>query len=188
MGVLTVDPFTNPDAFNLLNVGGTDNPGVFSLEAGCGNRPYKWDVKPVAGGQGATTTYQGFDVAKIKGKFKLWTSAQIAEFFAEYLPLLSYDATKTKPTPITIFHPSLFANDITSVVVQDIGPLTHEGGQLWTVTIEMLEFRPAPKQNTTTTPKSANPATKNAAGKPTVTDALDQAIEREMAIARKPLP
>jgi hypothetical protein len=185
VGVLVVDPLTNPDLYNHLNVGGVDNPGIFVLESDA-DRPYRWDVKNVAGAQGSTITYQGWDLAKPKGKFKFWLADQISEFYGSYLPLLSYDATKKAPKPVSVFHPVLFANDTINVVVDKIGQLTHEGQQLWSVAIELIEYRPAPKVNTTTTPKSADPGSSPA--KPTVNDALDEAIANELAIARKPLP
>jgi len=185
LGVLVVDPITNPDAYNKLSVGGVDNPGLFLLESD-GDRPYRWDVKNVAGGQGSTITYQGWDLAKPKGRFVFWTSEQIQEFYGSYLPLLAYDATKKAPKPIAVFHPVLFANDIISVVVDKIGQLTHEGQQRWSVSTDLIEYRPAPKVNTTTTPTSADPG--SSPNKPTVNDALDQAIANELAIAQKPLP
>lgn len=188
---LVFNPLRTPSLYDKLTVAGVDNPGVFVLVSG-GGRPYKWDRKNPAGAQGATSTYRGWDLSTgIKGKFLLWTEAQIDEFFEVYLPLLQYDANKQEPKPVDVFHPALAQNGIKAIQVDEVGTLVDEGSgkQLWSVTVEFSEFSPAPKKNATATPESAKTAPDGSKEtKPDVNDTLQREIEKELEMARRPVP
>jgi hypothetical protein len=174
--VLSASPIQSPGIYNKLVVTGRVCPGVFVLQGG-GARAYNWDKKKASGAQGATSTYRGWDPSDgIKGKFLVWTDPDIFELTDEFLPLLQYDATKTAPKPIQVYHPALALNQITAVTVDEIGPLTHEGKGLWSITVEMSEFRPPPRKNATSTPTAANTGT-GAEEQPEVLSAQDQEIE-----------
>jgi hypothetical protein len=184
---LVANPLRAPSAYDKLNIAGVDNPGLFQL-AGGGGRLYKWEVKDPSGGQGGFVTYRGWELSQgIKAKFVFWEAEQIDQFYESYLPLLQYDATKQAPKPVTVFHPVLDANNIQSIVVNEIGPLTHEDKQLWSVTIDMTEYGPPPKKNATSTPKGADAAGKASATKPSAQDAQDLEIQKLVEEANKPL-
>lgn len=185
-GVLFANPLVSPEQFDFLNVAGTISPGVCKLEGS--SRPYKWDIKDAPGTQGATETYRGWRPSEgIKFKFRFWTAAQIDEFFGTFLPLLQYDATKSNPKPINVLHPVLAANGITNLVTKEIGPLVDDGNQLWSVSVEFIEFRPGPKKNATSTPNSTNINSKPGTGsKPTAQDEQDKEIERLLKKAKEP--
>lgn len=186
-GVLFANPLTSPEQYDFLNVAGVISPGVFVLDGG--GRPYKWDVKDAAGTQGATETYRGLRPSEsIKGKFLFWQASQIDEFYNNFVGLLHYDATKKDPKPVDVLHPALAANGITSLITIDVGPLTHEDGkQLWSVTVEFKEYRPAKKKNVTKTPVNTvpfgPPSNLAGGGKPTAQDEQDREIERLLARA-----
>jgi hypothetical protein len=177
-GVLFANPLVSPEQFDFLNVAGTISPGVCKLEGS--SRPYKWDIKDAPGSQGASETYRGWRPSEgIKFKFRFWTAAQIDEFFGTFLPLLQYDATKSSPKPVNVLHPVLAANGITNLVTKEIGPLIDEGNQLWSVAVEFIEFRPAPKKNATSTPNGTNINTKPDTGsKPTAQEQQNETAER----------
>lgn len=185
-GILFANPLVSPEQFDFLNVAGTISPGVCKLEGS--SRPYKWDVKDAPGSQGATETYRGWRPSEgIKFKFLMWTAAQIDEFFGTFVPLLQYDATKSNPKPINVLHPVLAANGITNIVTKEIGPLVDSGSQLWSVTVEFIEYRPAPKKNATSTPTGTNSNSKPGTGnKPTAQDEQDKEIQRLLDKARQP--
>lgn len=186
--VLGANPLINPSAFDQLIAAGTGHAGIARLMSG-GNRPYKWDIKDPAGSEGSTSTYRGWKVSDgITFRFEFWQASQIDDFFANYLPLLQYDASKQNPKPVDVYHPVLAANGIFSITTDDIGPLTDVGNQLWTVTIKFNEFRPNKKKNATTTPKDSKTAGKNAAQKPTVEDEQDRQIAALLEQWKKPLP
>ena len=183
---LSANPLVNPAAYNFVTCAGVKSPGIFKLSGG--GRPYKWDIKDAAAAQGATETYLGWKISeRIEGRFEFWLPGQIDEFYATFLPVLKYDATKTAPQPIQIFHPALLANDISSVITVHVGPLTHDGGQLWVVEIEWAEYRPPPKKNVTTTPKGANANGDPNKKKPTAQDEQDRQIQELLNEAKKPI-
>lgn len=186
-----VNPLVAPDLWDKLQVAGVENPGLFVL-AGGGNRSYSWDVKEAQGGQGGFVTYKGWALSDgIKARFKFWTAAQIAAFYTGFMPLLQYDATKQEPKPVAVYHPALYANGITSVVVKDISPLTDEGAQLWYVEVELVEFAPPPKKNATSTPKGTSGNSGYAAGNeafPTVEDEQEAELRKLAEEAGIPFP
>lgn len=187
-GVLFANPFDSPEQYDFINVAGVISPGLFKLQGG--GRPYKWDTKDSAGTQGATQTYRGLRPSgNIKGKFCFWTKTQIDEFYNSFVGLLHYDATKANPKPIDVLHPVLAANGITSLITEEVGPLTHEDGkQMWTVEVEFSEYRPAAKKNATSTPTSTKTQGNNSKGsKPTVEDAQDIEIKKLLEKAKSPL-
>lgn len=187
MAALTANPLINPEAFDKITMAGEVNPGLFRLQGA--ERIYDWDVKDGPGSQGSVVTYRGWKPTDdLVFRFEAWTAAQI-DALASYVDRFRYDATKVSPKPVDVYHPILAANEIYSVIIKSIGPLTLEDKQLYSITIKAAEYRPPAKKNATTTPKASAGATGDkAAAKPSVKDAQDVEIERLMALARQPLP
>ncbi len=128
--VLAANPLSNPAALNVVVVGGIASRGIARVLDSVG-RPYDWDEKSSSGSQGATLTYRGWDLSKFKIRFEFWTAEQIDYFENTMLPALSYDANKTAPKPVTVYHPILAARDVNAAVVLSVGPLVDLGAQLW---------------------------------------------------------
>lgn len=183
-GILTVSPLENPAEYDRVVVAGITTGGI--VEVTGAERKFNWDVKKSAGSQGQTITYRGWDLAKPKLKFKFWRSDQIDTFYQQVIPALYYDAEKTSPQPVDIYHPKLFANQILWIVTESIGDLVDDGAQLWTVTIDALEYRKATSKNATATPSTANTAQNGAGTKPTVLDDQDREIQKLYEEFRKP--
>jgi len=184
---LPIGDGADTDAYNFIIVAGVRSPGVASWSGA--SRTYNWDVKQTSGSQGATETYRGWKVSEgIKFTLQMWEASQLTFFYSTFKPLLSYDATKKNPKPISIQHPILMANDIFNVVTINIGELVNAGKQLWTVELEFTEYRPPPKKNATSTPNGTQNTSPDKAGsKPTAQDAQDQELARLTAEFGKPL-
>jgi hypothetical protein len=184
VGVLTVSPLENAAAYDEITIAGVQlvqADGIVEVTGAA--RKYSWDAKQAPGSQGSTITYRSWQLAKPKLKFKFWQAAQINGFYQRFVPLLAYDATKTDPRPFQVYHPKLFANDIIYLVTEHLGDLEHEGAQLWTITVETLEYRQAKSVDATSTPESANTAGgadgDDSVTKPSVTRELRRLIEAE---------
>jgi hypothetical protein len=191
-GVLTISPLDDPSNYNKATIAGIDtaaisSPAMVVVVSGC-DRKYSWDTKKSAGSQGQTITYRGWDLAKPKIKFVMWTIEQQRAFYNQIVPVLSYDADKQAPKPFDIYHPLLFACEIYWLVTESIGALVDEGNQLWTVTVETLEYKQAKAKNATTTPEQANQNQNGSATKPTAADKQDVEIERLRNEWAKPTP
>ena len=189
-GVLTVSPLENPDEYNRITLAGfttsVEQNGV--IEVTGSERLFSWDQKKSAGSQGQTITYRGWGLAKPKLKFKFWTVQQILNFWTQLVPLMYYDAEKTAPKPYDAYHPKLLASEIIWLVTEKIGELEDIGNQLWSVTVETLEYRQAKAKNSTTTPEQANQNNGAGGTKPTVKDDQDREIEELRHLYNQPLP
>jgi hypothetical protein len=178
---LPSNPLVNPDDFNRVIIASSIiSPGLASLSGGA-ERPYNWDIRYAPGLQGAVIMYWGWKLSEsIKFTFKFWEAQQIADFYSTFLPALKYDVNKKRPTPVSIYHPVLAANDVVNVVTKSIGPLVDAGQQLWTCTVEFLEYRLPKRQNLAVTPDKVD--TK----KPTALDAQDREIAKLLVMAAQP--
>lgn len=138
---LTVKPIENPGAFDVLVAGGVTSPGLFKLGGGSAARKFKVDIRDPNGVQGAVITVRGWNATDgIKGTFYFWTDEQIAKFYSDFLPVFINAQTKN-PKPVEASHPALAANDITKILLKQYGDLKSEGGSLWTVDCEWVEWR-----------------------------------------------
>lgn len=189
-GVLTISPLDDPSNYNKATIAGIDTSAIATppmvVVVTNTDRKYSWDVKKSAGSQGQTITYRGWDLAKPKIKFVMWTIEQQRAFYNQIVPVLSYDAEKQAPKPFDIYHPLLFACEIYWLVTESIGALVDEGNQLWTVTVETLEYRQAKAKNATSTPEQANQNQNGSATKPTARDKQDEEIEKLRNLWNRP--
>lgn len=188
-GVLTVSPLSDPSNYDIITIAGittaVDTHGV--VEVTGAERKFSWDEKRSAGSQGQTITYRGWGLAKPKVKFKFWRDAQIRAFYEQLQGPMYYDAQKASPKPWDVYHPKLFASQIYWLVTDSIGELTQEQAQLWTITVETLEYRQATSKNATATPEQSNNNENGGQTKPTAQTKLEQEIEKEKALASLPV-
>lgn len=187
MAGIYANPFVDPGAYDFCVVSGVRSMGILKWNGS--GRAFVWDKKQGAGAQGATLTYRGWDLSDgIKFQFLMWTREQIEFCYNVFIPLLEYDATKANPKPVSIQHPVLMANNVFSVVTKNIGELTNAGQQLWTLDVDLSEYRPPAKKNATSTP-NGNATQKPLSGgsKPTAQDAQDAEIQRLLVEFQKPV-
>lgn len=151
-----IDPLANPRAWDVVRIGQVASPGV--CEVGEFKRAHEWDVKKGKGTFGSTTTFVGRPPAKGPVKFYLWDNGTLGtghNHFREwdaFRQLLKYDPTKKSVQAVDIYHPSLADIDIRSVVTESVGNIIHEGKGLYSITVELLEYFPAPKRSAVSTP------------------------------------
>lgn len=166
MPEFTIDPQVDPGSCDVIFAMGIQSPGVATLMSG-GGREYNWDIKQAAGVQGYIMTYRGWKAGEdIVFRFTFFENpasyvqgaiSQVQMFYQTWVPLFAIDARKFRPQPIEVYHPILFANDITAVVAKKIGPLQTDGQMRWWVDMTFLEFRP-PRIIPVATPIAAVPS------------------------------
>lgn len=190
MPALAANPILNPEAYDVVHFAGVSTAGCGVAQVTGAPRKYRLDVKDVAGAQGQTTTYQGWGATKgIQVKLLMWLPEHFAYFYSQIQPLVSIDASKTTPTQVQVYHPSLQVQGITQLLTEEVGQLTKEGQNgLWSVTLQFTEWRPAPRKNVASTPsgsgKSGTPAKE--AAKPDVNAKIRAARDAALAMARRP--
>lgn len=183
MPQFTVDPLASPGEFDVMVAAGQQSVGVCSIVRG-GSRKYNWDIKQAPGTQGYTLTYRGWKGGDpIVARFTFFEypdgpgyvngkPAMVHEFYTNWVPIWAIDARKAQritPIPglpqgvgasqvaVDVYHPILFANDITALVCEEIGPLQTDGKMSWWVEMTFLEFRP-PRIIKPETPQGATAA------------------------------
>lgn len=173
----SLDPITSPQVWDVVKIGAQTSPGVCELSS-FASKP-EWDVKRGKGVMGATITFVGRPPSKGSITFKLWTPAHFAQWDL-FRPAFKYDPTKKAVQAIDIYHPSLADIDLTSVVCEGIGAIKHEGGQLYTISVDLLEYFPPPKASAIGTPSGSTSAGKGTTPGKT-TDPVADAQQAEIA-------
>jgi hypothetical protein len=147
------NPLDSPQAWDVVVISGVTCPGI--VEMGEWKRQHDFDVKKGKGTVGGTVTFVQKPPAEGTIKFLLWTAEQFAAWDT-FLPLLKYDPTKKTVSAVDIYHPALDAIDVSSVVTTKIGNVVHEGKQLYSISVDFLEYFPPPNASAVSTPTQAN--------------------------------
>jgi hypothetical protein len=161
MSSATINPIEHPEFWDFAVIAGIQTPGLAGVSGF--NRPWKWDVKDARGSAGATETFQGGPPSKGKLTLRFWTAEQIDEWYTLQASLM-YEPGKRDAAPVRFLHPATFSLGIDKVVIEVIGQIERKGGGLYEVVLDLLEFRPPPKKDVSSTPKKGSAGT--ASGKP----------------------
>jgi hypothetical protein len=121
-----LDPIAFPNDWDYFTIGGVKSPGLAIVHEF--KRKHEFDVKKSKGVYGATITFVGRPPAQGRVQLKFWLTQHFVSW-AGFLPLLKYNPTKSAVQAVDIFYPSLGDIDITSVVCESIGNITHEGNK-----------------------------------------------------------
>src|SRR5262249_22088049 len=123
-------------------------------------REHEWDIKKGKGTLGGTVTFVGRPPAKGSIIFYLWTPAHFTAW-DKFRAILKFDPTKKTVQAVDIFHPSLADIEVKSVVTESIGNIVHEGQQLYSITVDFLEYFPPPKTPAIGTPTGSKSNSKS---------------------------
>ena len=157
------NPLITPfPAVNSFTLGQFPMPGKWTLLSA--DKEFGWQQQQGFGLSGAVVFPKGdpLVVAKFKGEF--WAASDYAIFLPirEQIlkkPLLSMGAGPLSlAAPLPVDHPELRAMGITQVVLLKTTPVIQEEGGLWTISLELLQYRPP--ANAPPKPKTVIPDTK----------------------------
>lgn len=176
-----VNPLENPQSWDEFIVGQAIGPGRCEVKGF--KRSNEWDLKKGKGTVGATATYVGKPPAKGTVTFYLWTKEHFTAWDI-FRKLLKYDPTKKSVQAIDIYYPSLADIDVNSVIVEDIGAIEHEGKQLYSIVLSLIEYFPSPKKSAVGTP-SGSTSTQAGTTPGTPPDPVADAQQREIAALLK---
>lgn len=150
----------NEELFNVIILAGTTSPGIVRLSGH--NRVTEWDVKKGIGIKGATTTIKSIPPISFTATFELfrdiYTGVDAFADWPAFQDLIESSLTGTKPKALSIYHPDLDRNKITSVVRAEIGGMLYDGKGGATVAVKFQEYRPPQKKSGTVI---AGPPAKN---------------------------
>lgn len=183
-----INPIDSAQDYDVCKIDGIENPGIIAPDGVTGfKRPTEWDVKKGKGTKGGTATLSQLPPAKGSIKFLLWTPFHFEAWDAIYRALFKYDPTKKTKNAVDIYHPALAKLDIHSVVTESIGPETPEGKGLWSITVDLLEYLPAPKKDITSSPSGSTSnggANKSGKSDDPIADAQQAEIKKLLAEAQ----
>lgn len=148
----SIDPISNPTAYDTVVIGGLVTPGIAVV--GAPSSSYKWDVKSGPGTSGGTTTYQGNPPRSFTIEITIWEQGHF-RVLDELRAMIAPMEKGIEPPAFDIAHPSLAKVGISSIVCEDFPPESKSGKGLWKTTIKLIEYRPAKKRNVVSTPKSS---------------------------------
>ena len=182
-----LNPIANPEAWDKVEIGLTESPGVCVISGA--ERKYGWDIKRGKGTLGGTLTFNEAPPVEFSIKFLLWEEEHF-EDWATFRTLFKYDPTKKETTAVDIYHPSLADIDVKSVVCKKIGGIEHEGKQLYSITVDLIEYHPPPKKSAVSTPDTSKPNANQSGTNGTqpdpIADAQQAEIKKLLAEANKP--
>lgn len=142
-----------PTQWDIVRIAGVASPGYCVVSEF--KRKHEWDKKKGKGIYGSTITFVGRPAAQGSIKFFLSTGQDFIDWDA-FRPLFLYDPTKQTIQAVSIYHPSLDDIKIKSVVTESIGNIIHEGSNLYSCTVDFIEFFPPPPQVAVGSPSQAN--------------------------------
>lgn len=136
-------PFALPEVWDAVTVAGQVWHGKIEIKGA--RRAYKWDIKDGMGQQGALETYRGQTPTPFTITFYIWEDAQYTAWLS-FVKLFQYNAVKTQPKPVAIYHPMLDTLGIGQILCEDIGAVEKVSEDLmFSVTVSLREFfRPLP--------------------------------------------
>lgn len=166
-----LNPIDHPNAWDYCTVAGMVCPGWCEVTGW--KRNWGWQKKHGKGIQGTVLTYTGKPSAEGTIKFFLTEPVDFANW-ESFRPLFKYDPTRATVVGVDIVHPAIQDLEIKACVTEDIGQLEHEGLNLWTITVKLIEFTKPPPASAVGTPTGADSgkAGVNPAGPPAPTDPL----------------
>lgn len=148
----SIDPISNPQAYDVVVIGGLVTPGIAVV--GAPSASYKWDVKSGPGSDGGTVTFQGIPPRSFTVEITLWEKEHFSQL-DELRSMIAPAEHGIEPPAYDIAHPSLSQVGISSVVVEDFPPAARSGKGIWKTSIKFIEYRPARKKSVVSTPKSS---------------------------------
>ena len=181
-----INPLRNPTDYDFVQMGGRQNPGI-AVVTGF-KRAFGWDIKKGKGTKGATLTLADYPPCEGSIKFLLWLEEHFTDW-ATFRELFNYDSSKKPAGAVDIYHPTLADIGINSVVCKSIEALVHEGKQMYSITVELIEYWPPPKKSAASTPngsKSNDGKNKPGASTDPIADAQQKQIADLLAKASKP--
>lgn len=184
---LGLNPVNNEDIYSSIIFGQFRSPGRCVLSGW--SRTVEWERVSGGGQDGESTKRKGkkgatgtitfhlaLDPSDAVDEFTQWTSFQGI-----------LEQSQDKSIAYDVYHPDLTALGITSLVVESIGQMTHDGLGGATIAVTLLEYRPPkPKPAAKPTPKGGASPPGATAPKPDPNAAAKATLDALLAKAKAP--
>lgn len=165
---MSTSPYTHPNLYKTLVVGGSPSPGKVTLSGH--DREHRWEVRAPKGAEGDLVINHGKATSKFTASFFLADLEDI-EAWDDWVRPLVTSAESQAPKALTVYHPDLARNKITDAVVENVGGIVHDPKNGATVTVKFIEYRA----------KKARPSVNPVASKAAKKDDPNAKIKAELA-------
>lgn len=145
-------PYRASRSWNEVVLGKYSLPGLGKLDIRVSNEVEK---KKPKGTSGASTTFQGRNVASLKLSLAMWDEEQFAAF-QEMLPDLWPSISKEAAAPLEIVHPKARLWGIRSVVIETIDDTQPDNsGDYYVIKFDLSQWQPPVKTGSGSATKTA---------------------------------
>jgi hypothetical protein len=152
------NPLAFPSLYDYAMVSGLRTPGLAIVTTP--GRSQDFDKKKGKGTLGATSTFQGWDLADVVLDVRIWRTPRLLQDFDDLAAIRAVcviDPTKRLEVRALAFqHPSTTECGIVAVVCTKMGPTVKLKGGLTSTKFAFEEYRPAPKVDASGTPTGAD--------------------------------
>jgi hypothetical protein len=172
---MATSPFTHPQLYRTITIGGVESPGVVVLSGH--DRTQEWEIRKSKGTTGSRLINHGRNITQFTATFQLADQDDFDAWESFAKMLAATIAGSGTPKALSCLHPDLVAQGIIEIVVQSVGGLVHDGKGMSTAAIKLIEHTPT-KKHTPAQPAARKGTTvldPNAAAKAELTKLLDQA-------------
>jgi len=167
---MATSPSTHPELYESIKLGNSPSPGRVTLSGH--DRKQKWEIQNPKGTTGFNEINHGQEPMTFTATFYL-VDLDDVQAWEDFLRVLrsAIPIAGGKPKALPIYHPDLARQQISDVVCETIGGLTHDDKGGATVSVTFLEYRP----------HKPRPATKPAARQGVTTLDPNAAAKRELS-------
>ena len=138
----------NEELYNVITLGGQVSPGLVTLSGH--NRVVNWDPRLGPFMNGSTVAFKNIPLIQFTATFFL--SKNPADGTDDFTPWESFaqlirSSGGHPPVALSIYHPDLAENHISSVVMAEMGGFVYDGQGGATVAVKFQEYRPQKGQS-----------------------------------------
>ena len=135
---MAFDPFSSP--VDHIVLGGHKSPGIARIEAI--ELAWNFENRRSDGQAGSNKLFKGRELSKVSVAFQLFDTADLAAW-ADFVRAISYpdNLTKKELRGLDLQHPIAALYNIKAVTLQRIGSLTASATRMWSVSIDLEEWR-----------------------------------------------
>lgn len=148
----TANPFTDPDAWDTLTIGGVTFTGQHEWSGDVLKR--KLDHRHAPGRDGARVRDKGYDLAELELSLKCTEAQHWADLTALVALLFPRSTDTTRRAAHACDHPALAVAGITEVYAVSMASPYQSSPTVWETTIKLVEYRADAQRNTSHRPRA----------------------------------
>ncbi len=140
---MALSPFTHPDIYKTIVVGGKESPGTVTLSGH--DNTQEWELRKAKGTTGTRLIFHGRNIMQFTATFNLADDTDRDAWVVFQKMLDATTAAGGVPKALSCYHPDLVAQGLSEVVVSSVGGVLQDPKGGATVAVKFIEHRPTKK-------------------------------------------